>query len=285
MSKVALVTDSTANIPLELCRSTKITVVPLQLIWNGESLRDGIDIQPHEFYQRLASNHHLPTTSQTAPAIFKATYEELLSQGYEILSVHISSQLSGTLDSAQQAKNALPGAPIELVDSETVSIALGFQVLAVAQAAAQGATLSECRQLAEMAKKQAGEIFVLNTLEYLYRGGRIGGAAAFLGTALNLKPILEVKGGRIEAIERVRTLSKAIDRLLDLFAERVQHHAPLRMAALHSAAPEAAQTLLERARQRFNIQDIRDALIVEVTPVVGTHAGPGALGLAYLTGM
>jgi DegV family protein with EDD domain len=285
MSKVALVTDSTSDIPSDFLRSSNITIAPLQIIWDGKTMQDGVDIQPHEFYQRLSNSKSLPTTSQTSPAVFTAIYERLLEQGFDILSIHLSSKLSGTLDSAQQAKNGLPGAKIELIDSEMASIALGFQVMTIAKAAAQGATLAECKQLADQAVKCSGAIFALNTLEFLRRGGRIGGAAAFLGTALNLKPILELKDGQVAAIDRVRTLSKAIDRLLDLFEDRLQKRTPLHISALHSASPDAAQILLERTCQRFNINNITDAFITEITPALGSHTGPGALGLAFLAGM
>ena len=281
MSKVAVVTDSTAYIPSELSKGYPIHFVPLQVVWGGETFRDGIDIQPTDFYNRLKTAKVMPTTSQPSPAAFSDLYRNLLEDGYQIISIHISSKLSGTLDSATQARDNFPGERIELIDSESASMALGFQALTVARAAAQGATLQECRALAEKARQHMGLMFAVNTLEYLRRGGRIGGAAAFLGTALNLKPLLELRNGRIEAMDKVRTMNKAIDRLLDLFVERVEKHRTIRIAALHANAPDAAQLLLERARERFQNGRVQEVVLTEVSAVVGAHTGPGVMGLAF----
>lgn len=285
MSKVAIVTDSTATLPVNLLKNYPVYTIPLQVIWDGKSYRDSVDIQPKDFYERLSTSKTMPTTSQPTPADFHALYLRLIEEGYDILNILISSKLSGTMDSAIQARAMLPGPRIAIVDSETTSMAMGFQIAAVARAAAQGATLEECQKLAENAREHTGVLFALKTLEFLHRGGRIGGAAAFLGTALNLKPILEIKAGRIEAVERVRTTSKAIDRLLDLFEMRIQRRTPVRLAALHTNAPEDAQQLLERARERFKLTDVEDALITDVSPVLGTHTGPGCVGLAFMAGM
>ena len=285
MSKVAVVTDSTAYIPQELTQGLNIQVVPLQVIWGDETFRDGVDIQPDEFYTRLKTAKVMPTTSQPSPAEFSKVYQRLLEEGYDILSVQISTKLSGTMDSAIQAKANFPGEHIELVDSNTTSMALGFPVLAAARAAAQGANLQECRQLAEKGCSQSGVLFAVNTLEFLRRGGRIGGAAAFLGTMLNLKPLLELRDGHIEAIERVRTMNKAIDRLLDLFQERVGDRRPVHIACIQASAPEEGQKLLERARLRFKEEDVKDLLLTQVSPVIGTHVGPGTIGLVFMAGM
>lgn len=285
MSQVAIVTDSTAIIPDELTAGLPIYSAPLQVIWDGVTYQDGIDIQPEAFYARLESAKTSPTTSQVTPAAFNALYSRLIEEGKQILSIHISGALSGTLDSAVQAKEQFPGARIELFDSRTTAMAMGFQVLEVARAAAQGATLAECVALAERARDSSGVMFVLSTLEYLRRGGRIGGAAAFVGTALNLKPILEVRGGRVEAVERVRTQAKAVDRLLDLFEQRVGGRTPVHIAALHANAEAEGLALLERARQRYGTADVFETAMTTVSPVLGTHTGPRCLGLAYLAGM
>jgi DegV family protein with EDD domain len=285
MSKVAVVTDSTAYIPAELTEGLPVYSVPLQVIWGSETFRDGIDLKPSEFYTRLQNTKVMPSTSQATPAVFNQLYQQLLDEGYQIISMHISAKLSGTLDSATQAKENFPGASIELIDTETTSMAMGFQVLSVARAAAQGATLQECVELSNQARTKTGVLFAVNTLEFLRRGGRIGGAAAFLGTALNLKPILELRNGRIEAVERVRSMNKAIDRLLDLFEERTGGNKPVRIASLHANAPDEAVRLLERARQRFGEGDVSDSTCSEISPVLGTHTGPGCLGLTFMAGM
>lgn len=286
MSKVMIVTDSTANIPSEILSENPIRVIPLQLIWDHHILRDGIDIQPSEFYQRLRTSNTLPTTSQATPEEFKVLYNDLLDQGYEILSIHISSKLSGTIDSATQAKKALRGKPIEVVDSLSTSMAMGFQAMAAARVAAQGGSLKDCQVVAEKAKEKSGVYFALNTLEFLQRGGRIGGAAAFLGTVLNLKPLLELRNGVIESADKVRTFSKTLERLLDLVEKKLEEDpGPVRLCVIHGDSPNEAQQLMDAAIQRFQNTLVTETLISDVSPVIGSHAGPGALGLAYLIGM
>ncbi len=286
MNKVMVVTDSTANIPPELLNGNPVVSAPLQVIWGNEIFRDGIDIQAQEFYERLAVDKVMPSTSQVTPEEFKSIYSRLISEGYDILSIHISGKLSGTLDSATQAKRAFPNAKIELVDSNSTSMALGFQVLSAARMAETGASLEECKTVALKAAKHSGVYFALSTLEFLHRGGRIGGAQAFLGNMLNLKPLLEIRDGRIEAVERVRTLAKATDRLLDLVEEKIKDEpGPIRLCAVHANALKEAESLLERAVHRFSPSLITDAVLSTVSPVLGTHAGPGALGLVYMAGM
>jgi len=281
-----IVTDSTANIPPELLNGNPVVSLPLQVIWGSEIYRDGIDIQPKDFYERLAVDKVMPSTSQVTPEEFKNLYSRLISEGYDILSIHISGKLSGTMASAQQAKRAFPNAKIELVDSNTTSMALGFQVLSASRMAETGGSLAECHSVATAAAKHSGVFFVLNTLEFLHRGGRIGGAQAFLGHMLNLKPLLEIRDGRIEAVERVRTLSKATDRMLDLVEARIKDEpGPIRLCAVHANAPAEADKLLNQAIKRFPSSLISDAVISTVSPVLGTHAGPGALGLVYMAGM
>lgn len=286
MNKVMVVTDSTSTIPAEMLNGHPIEVLPLQVIWEHKVYRDGIDIQPKEFYERLAIDKIMPSTSQTTPEEFKAVYERLLDEGYDILSIHISSKLSGTMDSAIQAKREFPGARIELIDSLSTSMALGFQVLSVARMASIGASLNECASVAVEATKHTGVYFALNTLEFLHRGGRIGGAAAFMGTMLNLKPLLELRDGRIEAVERVRTFNKTVDRLLDLVEAKLKNEkGPIRLAVIHANEEEKAQKLLHRASHRFSKTVVTDAVITAVSPVLGTHTGPGALGIAFMSGM
>lgn len=285
MSKVAIVTDSTAYLPPEMSKGYPIFSTPLQVIWDGETFRDGIDIKPDDFYHRLQHSKTMPTTSQPTPAAFIELYRQLLDQNYSILSIHISSKLSGTLDSATQAQAYFPDAPIELFDSEATSMEMGFMVMAAARIAAQGGTLEECTATVTQAKERSGVLFVVNTLEFLHRGGRIGGAAAFLGTALNLKPILELREGKIEAVERVRTKGKALDRLLELYLERIGSLRPVRIAVLHANAIDEALKVLERARQSFGTAEVSEAVLSEISPVLGTHTGPGTIGLAFLAGM
>ena len=286
MSKVIVVTDSTSNIPPELLKNQPVKILPLYVVWGDQTYKDGVDIEAKEFYERLAVDKILPSTSQITPEDFKKEYNNLLKEGYDILSIHISSKLSGTLDSAIQAKKTLPNTRIELVDSQSTSMALGFQVLRASQMAKNGASLEECKSMAEKSISHSGVFFAVNTLEFLYRGGRIGGAAAFMGHVLHLKPLLELRDGKIEAVEKVRTLSKTIDRLLDLVEAKIDKtQGPVRLCAVHANAPKEADALLNRAVKRVPSAVLTDAVISTVSPVLGTHSGPGALGLAYMTGM
>ena len=200
MSKVAIVTDSTAYIPKEYLEKLHISVVPQILVWGNENFLDGVDILPEEFYARLKKATVMPGTSQATPAGFHKIFSQLLEEGFETLAICLTSDLSGTLASAIQAKEMLPKATIEIVDSRTTAMAMGFIVLEAARAAQAGASLAECKALAEKGVGHVGVVFAVDTLEFLHRGGRIGGGSRFLGTALNIKPILELKGGRIEAI-------------------------------------------------------------------------------------
>jgi DegV family protein with EDD domain len=281
MSKIAFVTDSTAYIPNELCKAHNITVMPQLLIWGDQTYRDGVDIQPNEFYARLKTTKVMPTTSQVPLLNMQQTFQQLIDHDCEVLGIFISAKLSGTLQSAIQAREALgvAGKKIFIVDSNTTSMAMGFIALAAARAAEQGVSIKDCVALAEKAKKQTGVYFVLDTLEFVHRGGRIGGAARFFGSALNLKPILTLKDGRVEPEDRVRTKSKALDRVFELVAEQTKDKSNIRVAALHANAEEEARALLQRATVEFNAIE---SILSSVSPVVGVHAGPGTVGLAFM---
>jgi len=284
MSKVAIVTDSTAYLPDELVQKYSITVTPQILIWGEETFQDGIDIQPDEFYRKLASATVMPTTSQVAIVTMKDTFEKLLAAGYDVLGIFISEKLSGTMQSATQAKEMLPKAAerIAILDSASTAMAMGFQVLAAARVAQEGARLAECTAQAEKARQHTGVYFVVDTLEFLRRGGRIGGAQALLGSALNIKPLLELREGRIESVEKVRTKSKAIDRMIELVVQQVGGRTPVRLATLHANAEVEARVALEAASARLKPVE---TILASVSPVIGTHAGPGTVGLAFMAGM
>lgn len=279
MSKVAIVTDSTGYIPQDLIEQYKIPVAPLVVIWGEETLRDDIDIKPVEFYERLKTAKVMPSTSQPPIPDFENIFKRLHGEGYEILSVLISNHLSGTIASAEQAKKNLPDATIEIFDSKSTAMSMGFQTLAVARAAAEGATLAECLAVAEKARDNSGILFAVDTLEFLHRGGRIGGASRYLGTALQLKPLLTLEEGKIEALERVRTKKKAQARLSDIVVERLAGKPNIRLATLHANATEDANKLLEKTCERL---DVVEKIYSEVSPVIGTHVGPGTVGLAYI---
>ncbi|HEX8991796.1 MAG TPA: DegV family protein [Anaerolineales bacterium] len=281
---IRFVTDSTSYIPDELVKEYSISVAPQVLIWGDETFRDGVDIQPDEFYARLRTAKVMPTTSQVSVVSMQGIFQDLIDKGNDVLGVFISPKLSGTMQSCIQAREALGAAAskITLVDSTTTAMALGFMVLTAARAARQGATLPECLELLEKGRDHVGVYFAVDTLEFLHRGGRIGGATRFIGSALNLKPILELKDGHVEAVERVRTKTKAVDRLLELVAGRVRGKTNVRLATLHANAEQEARDLLQRASHDLNAVE---SILSSVSPVVGTHAGPGTVGLAYMAGM
>jgi DegV family protein with EDD domain len=282
VSKIALVTDSLASMPDDLIQKYDIRVAPQVLIWGEEVLLDKVDIQPTEFYQRLETAEIMPTTSQATLAAFKEIFEPLVREEMSILAIVGSTGLTATFNSAEQAKALFPEATIEIVDSKSVAMAMGFQVLAAARALEDGKSFNEVVALAKSAHQNTGVLFVVETLEFLHRGGRIGGAQRLLGTALNLKPLLEVRDGRVEAIERVRTKAKAKARLLDILEEKLDGKTNIRLSSLHANAEEEASKLVEEAAKRINAVEVHNA---EVSPVVGTHAGPSTVGIAYCYGL
>jgi DegV family protein with EDD domain len=283
MSKIALVTDSTSYIPKDLIEKYKISVAPQILIWGKESFEDGVDILPSEFYSKLQKATVMPSSSQVTVTKFQEIFQRLLEQDYQVLAILLAEKLSGTINSAVQAKAMLPaGAPVEICDSNTTAMALGFHVLTVARAIEQGATLPECIKLAEEVKKHTGIFFAVDTLEFLHRGGRIGTGSRFLGTALNIKPILEVRDGAVEAVERVRTRRKSLSRIIELVEEHVAGRTPVRLATLHANSPDDARIVLDEANQKLGAIE---SIFSEVSPVIGTHAGPGTVGLAFMAGM
>lgn len=282
-NKVAIVTDSTAYLPKECIDQYHISIIPLSVVWGDQVLLDGVDVQPAEYYERLSKSKVMPTTSQVTPAAMLGTFQPLLDQGYDVLSIFISSKFSGTIQSAMQARDMLDGAAsrLAIVDSLSTTMAMGWPVLTAARAAQAGESLSECQKVAENACKNSGVLFVVETLEFLRRGGRIGGASALLGTALNIKPVLEMRDGRIESVEKIRTKQKAIQRMLELTGERIHGRTPVRVAVTHANAEADATSLLKLASAQFNPIE---TIISPLSPVIGTHAGPGTVALNYMVG-
>jgi DegV family protein with EDD domain len=282
MKKVAIVTDSTAYLPQEYIDSLPIRVIPLTVNWDGKSYRDGIDIKPDEFYTRLSKSSTMPTTSQATVKDFSDVYEALAVEDYDILTLPISSGISGTINSAYQAQKMFPNASIEVMETKLVSMALGFQVLAAARAAKDGASLQDVKEIAAKAYEHIGVYFVVDTLKYLHAGGRIGGAKRWVGTALKIKPVLEIRDGKIEAVKSVYTFSKALDSMIELVEKDVNGRTPVRVSVFHALADEAAQKLLDRTVKHFNAEE---GILSYVSPVVGSHVGPGTISIAYMAGM
>ena len=282
MNKVIIATDSSAYLPKEYVDKYQIPVLPLTVNWEGKSYYDGIDIQAEEFYQQLGQSKSMATTSQVTVGQFLEVFGKLLDAGNQVLYLGISSGISATINSALQAKAEL-GDPENLIvmDSQFVSMALGLMVLEVAKAAENGASLQECYQLAQDAVGRIGVFFTVDTLEYLHRGGRINSAKRLLGSALNLKPIMEIRDGKIELVESVISRKKALIRMVDLIEKGVDGRTPVRLAPFHALAFDDMVIMENLAKERLNpIEIIRS----EVSPVIGSHVGPGTVSMAYMVG-
>ena len=281
MSSVSILTDSSAYLPKELIAKYPIRVVPLTLNWEGKTYRDGIDIQAGEFYQRLSKSMTLPTTSQVSTGEMLANVNELLSASQDVLILPISSGISSTYQTALGVMRDFPSKRVALLDTKLVSMALGFQVLAAARAAANGSSLAECEQIAQRAYGQIGVYFIVDTLKYLAAGGRINTARRLLGTALNIKPILAILDGKIELVSSVRTRRKSMDAMLDLVEKGIDGRSPVRISVFHAMAEELASELMVTVKQRFSPIEL---ILAEVSPVIGAHVGPGTIAIAYQAG-
>jgi DegV family protein with EDD domain len=278
---IAVVTDSTAYMPPELLEQYGIFVVPNVVNWGTQTYRDGIDIQSKAFFERLKTDPVLPTTAVASIGEFHDIYAKAAQEAEAVVGVHLSAKLSGTYSAAVQAAKMLVGKRIEVIDSNATAMAMGFVVLAAARAAQAGQSVEQVVQAARDTIPHVGVVFTVETLQFLRRGGRIGGAAAFVGSLLDMKPILDLRDGRVEPIERVRTKRKAVDRVMDIIVERTNGKSPIRLATLHANVPEEAAALLEKCKQRVGAAE---AIMCEVSPTVATHTGPGTIGLAYCAG-
>lgn len=273
--RVAIVTDSTAYLTGDLVRRHDITVVPLQVIIGGTVRDEGADISAAEVAAALQRAAPV-TTSRPSPQRFVDTYASIAASGAEaILSVHLSSDMSGTVDAARLAAKEAP-IPVRVVDLRSIGMGLGFPALAAAAAAANGAEVDEAADVAERRASAAHSLFYLDTLEYLRRGGRIGAAATLLGSALMMKPLLHIVDGRIAPMEKVRTASRAISRLEELAAERAGGQ-PVDLAVQHLDNHERADALGARLRER--VPSTVDLHVGEVGAVIGAHVGPGMLAV------
>lgn len=282
MSNVAIVSDSSAYIPKEYAERYNMTILPLTVNWQGKSLYDGVDIQANDFYQQLAKSKEMATTSQVTMGQFLETFDRLLKEGKDVSYMGISTGLSASVISAMQAKKEL-GDPENLIvmDTRLVSMALTLMVVEVARAAEKGASLKELKDLADDVYPRIGVYFSVNSLEYLHRGGRINSAKRLLGSALNLKPIMEIRDGKIELVESVRSQKKALLRMVDLIERDVAGRTPVRLGPFHALAFDEMVAMEKVAVERMHpIEVIRS----EVSPVIGSHVGPGTVSMAYMVG-
>lgn len=279
--RIAVVTDSTAYLPPDVRERLDIPVIPLNVLWGEEVLKDGVDIDPPTFYRRLQSAKVMPTTSQPSAGEFVDFFKRVAEEkGTDtIVGVYISSLLSGTVASAEAAKALLPDLRIEVVDSRSTSMGQGFQAMAAAEAALAGASVEEVVDAARKVREKLHILFMVDTLEFLHRGGRIGGGKRFLGTALQIKPLLSLDG-QIDAVESVRTKKKALARMLEIMEERVGGAPVVRAAVVHANALEECLALKEEVVARLKPEEI---YVAEVSPVIGTHTGPGTLGVCVYT--
>jgi DegV family protein with EDD domain len=272
---VKIVTDSSADLPDEVVKALGITVIPLYVRFGDEVLRDRVDISEDEFYERLQHDPVHPNTTQPTPQDFVELYQKVGEGADGIVSIHISSKLSGTCNSALQARETMEAAcPIEVVDSEILSMALGLVVIAAATAAKAGESMDKVVAVAKQTMPKIRLLALLDTLEYLQKGGRIGKAKALLGSILNVKPILTLKDGEVVPAGQVRTRAKGMDRLFEF----VQSTADIQeLTVVHSTTPDEAQALAERFGSVFDKEKI---IMSRLGPVLGVHIGPAALIVA-----
>lgn len=286
MEKVFVVTDSTADIPKELVESLGITVVPLKVHFNNETYLDGVTIGAEEFYEKLKATEDLPTTSQPSPIDFVDTYKKLVGSNKEakIISIHLSAALSGTFQSAYLAKQMLDeeeGIEVTVIDSKKASYSIGLAVIAAAEAAQAGKAYEEIVELAERISNDTQVYFLVDTLTYLQKGGRIGKAASLFGSLLNIKPILSLnENGEVYPIDKVRGKGKATAKILELFTDYAKGK-KVRVGISHAVNLEEAKKLEEKIREEL---DVKDFVMTNIGPVIGTHVGPGTIAaMLYVT--
>jgi DegV family protein with EDD domain len=275
--KVAIITDGASSLTPAMGKEYGLHVVPVYVTFEGKTYKSGVDLDAAEFYRLLRASKNLPTTAQPTGQDFVDLATKLSEDADEIVIVVVSHHMSATLQSAQMAQQEFSTVPVHVIDSESVSLGLGMMAIAAARAAAQGQDTQQVIQLVEHIKENINIIFTVDTLEYLHKGGRIGGATAFLGSALKIKPILHVKDGRIEPLEKQRTRKRAVARLLELVEEKVGT-SETHFAIMHCDASDEAHELGEQVKTKFNCAEL---IIAEAGSVIGTHAGPGTLGVVF----
>ncbi len=276
MNRIKIVTDSTADLPEEFIIKHKITVIPLKIIFGEKTFRDGIDITNQQLYEQMEKNK-IPGTSQPTPAEFASAYKKLAADGSSIISIHISSAMSGTCQSARLAKEMLPDLDIEVIDSRQVSMALGLIVLKAAISASEGKTKQEILKIISRIISKIQVYFIVDTLKYLKHGGRIGQAEALLGTILNVKPILHIKDGLVQPYEKVRSKTRAIERLVQIFSNYTGNKKVV-CSLVHGMNPAAFDELLKKITPLLNCNE---PVFSTLGSVVGTHVGPGVIGIIF----
>ena len=275
MQKIAIVTDSTANLPADMLVGQGVTVLPLKIIWNGVVLRDGVDISSADFYTRLVREKNMPTTSQVTAEEFRSAFDELAKSYDHIFVPLISSGISGTADSALSAAKDIQKVKVEVFDSHETAGSLALLVMAAARMVKEGKSFEDVARGTRDIEARMHTYFMVDTLKYLHKGGRIGGASRFLGTALDLKPILFMNKGKIDGYEKIRTRKKALARLLDIIVEKGGSGA-CHVNIMHSDAKKLAEEARTALESRLKVVEMQ---VLELSPVIGAHTGPGTLGI------
>jgi DegV family protein with EDD domain len=279
LRKVAIVTDSTVGLPAELVGELGIHVVPVLLIQDGQIFRDGVDITPTEVYRRLRAGEAAFTSAAPPIPEFRKVYQAAAQGASGVLSIHMSPGLSSTYGVALAAAESVEGVPMVVFNCNTAAIGQGFVVLEAARTAATGAPLEAVVRRAEEMAAKIQFLFTLDTFEYLRKSGRMGGAAALMGTVLQIRPVLYIPQGTVEVFARPRTKARAIGVILQQMAEQPQDR-PMHAAVVHADVQQEAEDLRRTVRERFHPVEL---LLTEFTPVVGAHTGPGLLGIAFYT--
>ncbi|MBA1334871.1 MAG: DegV family protein [Firmicutes bacterium] len=275
---VTIITDSTADLPKEIIEEYDIKVLPLTVNFGDRTYRDGVDLTPLQFYELLGKSSELPTTSQINPPSFIAAYGEEIKKGNSVVSIHLSSKGSGTYQSAIIAKNTLDSDKIAVIDSLGYSMGFGIQVLEAARMAREGAGVQEIENRILAGRNRMQYIFGVDTLEYLKKGGRLSAARAAIATVMNIKPILQVKEGELEVLDKVRGRKKVISRIVEIASERGRDLSDQTMAIVHAECLEDAKKLRDMVEERFNPKEI---IISDIGCVIGAHVGPGTLALFF----
>jgi len=275
---IKILTDSTADLPPALHGHPRIDTIPLKVVTPQRTYLDRVDLDTPEFLNLLKNSPTLPTTSQPSAGEFETKYRQMLDGGADaILSIHISSKLSGTISSAHAALETLRGAPITVFDSLSTSIGLGILIQQAVKALDAGEPLAEVVKVLEVMRDALKIGFVVDTLEYLHKGGRIGRASALMGTLLNVKPVLTLTGGAIEPLDKARSKRKGIERTLAYIQESIGTERPMVAGIAQLETAEEAESVRQAVLDRFNC---KDCFIAELSPVIGTHTGPGVVGIA-----
>jgi DegV family protein with EDD domain len=274
---IKIVTDSTSYLPPALVNEHDIRIVPMVLMFGTEGYREGIDMDAEVFFQRLSQSPGFPTTSQPSSEAFLSAWQPLLQAGHEIVSIFLSSGLSSTVAAAQSVAQLLPtGKLISVLDSHSIAMGLGMQVLRAAELARQGAKRAQIVSAVEQMREAIQIVLTLDSLEFVHRGGRIGKAKALLGTLLNVKPLLALERGILEPIGQIRTTGRAISRLLDMTIQYLGDDRRPWIAVMHSRSPDRAQEMMETLKARFPGARF---FFSEIGPVLGAHLGPGGVGI------